>query len=62
MTNNKSLQDIVHQSLAVVNQAAQFIKTNLNNVSDEQVIEKGTNSLVSYVDQNSEKIHFKQLY
>ena len=56
MTNNKSLQDIVHQSLAVVNQAAQFIKTNLNNVSDEQVIEKGTNSLVSYVDHNSEKI------
>ncbi|MBK8052192.1 MAG: inositol monophosphatase [Saprospiraceae bacterium] len=56
MTNNKSIQDIVHQSLAVVNQAAQFIKTNLNNVSEDQVIEKGTNSLVSYVDQNAEKI------
>jgi myo-inositol-1(or 4)-monophosphatase len=40
----------------IVNQAAAFIKENLSVVASKDVIEKGTNSLVSYVDQQAEKI------
>lgn len=40
----------------IVNQAAAFIKENLSVVTANDVIEKGTNSLVSYVDQQAEKI------
>jgi myo-inositol-1(or 4)-monophosphatase len=41
---------------SIVNQAATFIKENLSIVTSDDVIEKGTNSLVSYVDQQAEKI------
>ena len=40
----------------IVNQAASFIKENLSLVTSNDVVEKGTNSLVSYVDQQAEKI------
>lgn len=40
----------------IVNQAATFIKENLSVVTADDVVEKGTNSLVSYVDQQAEKI------
>ncbi|MBK9565847.1 MAG: hypothetical protein IPO37_11870 [Saprospiraceae bacterium] len=53
---NTHLQELVYQSLDIVNGAAHFIKSNLHNVTGDQVIEKGTNSLVSFVDQNAEKI------
>ena len=56
MTKNIHLQELVYQSLDIVNEAAHFIKSNLHNVTGDQVIEKGTNSLVSFVDQNAEKI------
>jgi myo-inositol-1(or 4)-monophosphatase len=52
----ENLNSICSQALEVVNGAALFIRSNLDQVSQEQVIEKGKNSLVSYVDQQSEKI------
>lgn len=52
----EKLKYICIEALTVVKQAASFIKTNLDLVSNDQVIEKGTNSLVSYVDQQAERI------
>jgi len=45
----------------VVSQAADFIRQHRDQVLADQVIEKGTNSLVSYVDQQSEEILVKGL-
>ena len=45
----------------VVAQAADFIRQHRDQVNSDQVIEKGTNSLVSYVDQQSEEILVKGL-
>ena len=59
--DKKELSDIVNQSLVIVKEAAHFIKNNVDKVSSDQVIEKGTNSLVSYVDQHSEAILIKGL-
>lgn len=45
----------------VVSQAADFIRQHRDQVAYDQVIEKGANSLVSYVDQQSEEILVKGL-
>lgn len=50
------LNEIMPCTHEVVEGAAQFIKKHLHEVRSDQVIEKGTNSLVSFVDQNAEKI------
>jgi myo-inositol-1(or 4)-monophosphatase len=51
-----TLKHICSEALVVINDAAAFIKVNLDQVNSEQIIEKGTNSLVSYVDQQAERI------
>lgn len=52
----KSLQQLCFESRQVVSQAADFIKANKNKVTAGDVSEKGRNSLVSYVDQESEAL------
>lgn len=59
--DQKELADIVSRSLLTLRNAADFIKNNVDKVTSDQVIEKGTNSLVSYVDQHSEAILVKGL-
>jgi myo-inositol-1(or 4)-monophosphatase len=59
--DQKILSDIVIRSREIVKDAAVFIKNNVNRVTAEQVMEKGTNSLVSYVDQQAEAILIKGL-
>ena len=50
------LKDICTQALAVVDKASLFIKSHVTQVKPDHVVEKSTNSLVSYVDQQSESI------
>ncbi|MFZ1751770.1 MAG: inositol monophosphatase family protein [Saprospiraceae bacterium] len=53
------VSDLIHisdQALSVVSQAANFIRKHIDQVSADQVIEKGLNSLVSYVDREAEVI------
>lgn len=50
------LQKINAEALEVVKVAAEFIKQHRDKVHSDQVSEKGTNSLVSFVDQHSEEI------
>jgi myo-inositol-1(or 4)-monophosphatase len=47
---------ICQQALNVVLEAAKFIRSNFNLISEADVAEKGQNSLVSFVDKESEKI------
>ncbi len=54
--NEIQLLSIHERTLSIVALAAAFIKENVAKVTDEHVVEKGTNSLVSYVDQKAEKI------
>jgi myo-inositol-1(or 4)-monophosphatase len=50
------LEKLCLDAIGVVDLAAKFIKENRDKVASDQVIEKGKNSLVSYVDQGAEKI------
>lgn len=49
-------QDILHQALAVVEEAASFIRSQAGKVTQDEIIAKSRNSLVSYVDQTAEQI------
>lgn len=53
---SESLQDIYTKAEVIVRNAAAFIKDNYDQVSSEEIEEKGKNSLVSYVDREAEKI------
>ncbi len=55
------LQKIKNEALVVVKEAADFIRQQRNRVLKSQVIEKGINSLVSYVDQEAENILIRGL-
>jgi myo-inositol-1(or 4)-monophosphatase len=52
----QNLCDIRKDAILVVSQAAEFIHQHVYKVNREDVIEKGVNSLVSYVDQQAELI------
>jgi len=54
--DTNDLEKLCTDALLVVNRAAAFIRENLTKVHSDQVIEKGTNSLVSFVDQQAERI------
>ncbi|MBK8517203.1 MAG: inositol monophosphatase [Saprospiraceae bacterium] len=54
--DKQELRELVSEARTVIHDSALFIKSNVNKVTSEQVIEKGVNSLVSYVDQQSESI------
>lgn len=54
--HTNDLDKLCKSALLVVSKAATFIKENLTKVHTDQVIEKGTNSLVSFVDQQAEQI------
>lgn len=56
-----NLNKINADALEVVKAAAEFIKLHRDKVNSDQVSEKGTNSLVSFVDQQSEEILIKGL-
>lgn len=56
-----NVSEITNDVLKVVRQAADFIKSNVDKVGANQVIEKGTNSLVSYVDKEAESLLIKGL-
>jgi len=56
-----NLQKINAEALEVVREAADFIREHRDRVSSDQVVEKGTNSLVSFVDQHAEEILIKGL-
>ena len=58
---NMNLNKINTNALEVVKVAAEFIKLHRDKVNSDQVSEKGTNSLVSFVDQQSEEILIKGL-
>lgn len=58
---NMNLNKINTDALEVVKVAAEFIKLHRDKVNSDQVSEKGTNSLVSFVDQKSEEIIIKGL-
>lgn len=49
-------QDILHQALPVVDEAAAFIHAQAGKVGQDDIIIKSRNSLVSYVDQKAEEI------
>lgn len=55
------LQSVLNDALGIVRDASGFIRANINNVSSDQVSEKGLNSLVSYVDRQAEEILVKGL-
>ena len=59
--DKETLITLVTKAKLVVAQAADFIRQHRDQVNSDQVIEKGTNSLVSYVDQQSEEILVKGL-
>lgn len=52
----ENLQSLCNEALVIVNHAASFIKSNINLVTNDKVLEKGKNSLVSFVDQHAEQI------
>ena len=52
----QNFEDILRQALPICRIAAAFIKQNVGGVSQEQVVEKDKNSLVSFVDEGAEKI------
>jgi myo-inositol-1(or 4)-monophosphatase len=49
-------QNICEQAIEVVKSTSQFIKSNLGRVELEQIEDKSTNSLVSYVDKTAEEM------
>jgi myo-inositol-1(or 4)-monophosphatase len=54
--DTKTLNEICSESRTVVQQAADFIRANRYNVTAEDISEKGRNSLVSFVDRQSEDL------
>lgn len=52
----KNLNEILDQSLVVIEQAADFISAEFKTISKDQIEYKGFNDLVSYVDKGAEKI------
>jgi myo-inositol-1(or 4)-monophosphatase len=54
-------QNVCQSSIAVVKEAANFIKSQMGNVEAAQIEDKGVNSLVSYVDKTAEEIMVKGL-
>ena len=56
-----NIEQIIADALLVVKGAADFIRQQRDKVTADQVTEKGTNSLVSFVDQHSEEILIKGL-
>lgn len=55
------LEKITHEVCAVARQAGEFIKTNLLKVSSTDIQTKSQNSLVSYVDQEAERMIVSRL-
>ena len=50
------LKDVLDKALVVVEEAAQFIRSQAGKVREDDIITKSKNSLVSYVDQRAEEI------
>ncbi len=53
---DEQLKDLCFQACEIVKNAGAFIKKELGKVKSDQIITKDLNSLVSYVDQETEKI------
>lgn len=56
LTHTEDTEIICHKALSVVLEASEFIRSNFNMISEAEVEEKSQNSLVSFVDKESEKI------
>lgn len=55
------LENICKQAIESVKSTGEFIRKNIGKVTDEDVLIKGKNSLVSYVDKEAEKMLVKDL-
>ncbi|KXK37748.1 MAG: inositol monophosphatase [Saprospiraceae bacterium] len=53
---SKQYQQLLPEVIRITNTAADFIRDHLHRVKSDDIIEKGTNSLVSYVDRKAEAL------